>query len=149
MNHAIRVLQRLTGLGSKPAECGADAGPERVAAKEEPSKPTAAAQRANISFSFHLWVGVLPTEHPRKHAPFLCPLLQSLMPRTKLLRTPAVERMLVQPGADCIMSLDAVLAYFDVTWPVWGYALSLVIYLLIVHGLTFIGLCRLAYKERR
>jgi hypothetical protein len=71
------------------------------------------------------------------------------MPRTKLLRTPAVERMLVQPGADCIMSLDAVLAYFDVTWPVWGYALSLVIYLLIVHGLTFIGLCRLAYKERR
>ncbi|KAI8475784.1 MAG: hypothetical protein J3K34DRAFT_517194 [Monoraphidium minutum] len=75
--------------------------------------------------------------------------LQSLMPNTSMLRSSAVERMLLRPGPDCIMNLDAILDYFGVNYEVWVYAIALLVYLLVIHGLTFWGLLRLASKERR
>lgn len=71
------------------------------------------------------------------------------MPNTQLLRTRAVENMLLHPGDDCVLDLDAVLVYFGVNYEVWVYALAILVYLLVIHGLSFWGLLRLASKERR
>jgi hypothetical protein len=71
------------------------------------------------------------------------------MPRTRLLSTPAVERMFLAPGADCVLDLDAVLRYWGVSSPVWVYALAILAYLMVVHALSVWALLSLARKERR
>lgn len=81
--------------------------------------------------------------------PELVSTLQALMPRTALLRSKAVEKMLTHPGDDCVMDLNAVLDYFGVSQPVWVYGLAILAYLLVVHAATFCGLLMLAKKERR
>lgn len=81
--------------------------------------------------------------------PELVGFLQSLMPNSKMLRSTAVEGMLLRPGQDCILNLDAILDYFGTTRPLWVYTLALVCYLLGFHALTFWGLLRLMRKERR
>ncbi|GBF91578.1 hypothetical protein Rsub_04318 [Raphidocelis subcapitata] len=81
--------------------------------------------------------------------PELVGFLESLMPNARLLRTSAVQSMLLRPGDDCVLNLNAVLDYFGTTRPLWVYSLALVCYLLGVHALTFWGLLRLARKERR
>lgn len=76
--------------------------------------------------------------------------IQRLMPNTRLLRTPAVRNMLVSPGPDCVLNLDAVLDYFGVnSSPLWVYVLALVAYLAVVHVLSYLALRQLARKERR
>jgi hypothetical protein len=82
-------------------------------------------------------------------SPQLITLLQSLMPNTRLVRSPAVKQLLTHPGDECVLNLSAVLDYYGATLPVWAYGLILVMYLMTVYGLTLFGLLSLARKERR
>ncbi len=81
--------------------------------------------------------------------PSLVKTMQQLMPSSALLRSSAVERMLLRPGDDCVMDMNAVTSYFGINQEVWVYALALVAYLMVVHAMTFVGLLMLARKERR
>lgn len=47
------------------------------------------------------------------------------------------------------MDMDAALSYYGMTQPTWTYLLALVMYLMVVHASTFLGLLLLARKERR
>jgi len=55
----------------------------------------------------------------------------------------------MRPGPSCVMDLEAVLDYFGIRSEIWVYGMALVLYLLVVHAMTFVGLCMLARKERR
>lgn len=81
--------------------------------------------------------------------PSMVATLQRLMPNTGMLRSTAVQNMLMHPGKDCVMDLTAVLDYFGITYPIWGYVIALLLYLLLVHAMTIAALLMLARKERR
>ncbi|KAI8463050.1 MAG: P-loop containing nucleoside triphosphate hydrolase protein [Monoraphidium minutum] len=75
--------------------------------------------------------------------------MRQMLPNTPQLRTSVFDRTLLAPGQGCVMDMDAVLEYLDMTSPVWVYLLSLAAYLVVMHGLTYLGLLLLARKERR
>jgi hypothetical protein len=82
-------------------------------------------------------------------APDLVGTLQALLPATPLLRSSAVTRMAAAPGKGCVVNLDAVLDYFDVRHSAVVYIAILMLYLGVMHVLTYGALLLLAKKERR
>jgi hypothetical protein len=77
-------------------------------------------------------------------------LLQQLMPNTATLRSSAFLRMVEQPGEDCILDPQALVEYFGAdSVRDWMNPVCLLVYLVVLHILTFLGLVLLARKERR
>jgi len=66
-----------------------------------------------------------------------------------MVKSAAVQRMATQPGKNCVVSLDAVLDYFDVRHSAAVYIAILCLYLGVMHLITYGALIVLAKKERR
>jgi hypothetical protein len=81
--------------------------------------------------------------------PDLVATLKLLLPTASPARVRAATAALENPGPDCRMDFDAVLDYFRLDWPVWGYLVALLLYAAAVHGATYLALLLLARKERR
>jgi hypothetical protein len=82
-------------------------------------------------------------------APSIAGFLPEFLPNTPAIRTPLVSRAINNPGADCTVDMDTVLAYFSLFRPFWQTCVILVAYLVILHLATFGGLLQLTKKERR
>ncbi|KAG1665475.1 hypothetical protein FOA52_007607 [Chlamydomonas sp. UWO 241] len=63
-----------------------------------------------------------------------------LLPNNQILRSPAVQRLITEPGPECAISGSSILEYFDATQPSWLLFTCLAAYLLIMHALSFVAL---------
>jgi hypothetical protein len=75
--------------------------------------------------------------------------LQTLLPATAALRSTAVLQMAARAGTGCVVDLEAVLDYFDVTLSAGSYIAVLALYLWVMHVITYGALLLLARRERR
>jgi len=53
------------------------------------------------------------------------------------------------PGADCKIDPKAVLGFFSITWPWHSYVGALLVYLAVLHILTYVAILILHRQERR
>lgn len=82
-------------------------------------------------------------------APSISGFLPQFLPNTPILRSPASLRMIEAPGAGCVVQLDSILTYFNLSRPFWMTCVILLGYLGVLHIATFIGLMQLTKKEKR
>ena len=77
-------------------------------------------------------------------------LMQQLMPNSPMLRSSAFIRTVEQPGENCILDPQALVEYFGATEVKdWMNPVCLLVYLVVLHVVTYLGLVLLARKERR
>lgn len=59
------------------------------------------------------------------------------------------QELLMSPPPNCVLDTSAVLSFFSVAWPWWGYAIALGIYLVVAHALSFLAVVLLSGREKR
>jgi hypothetical protein len=75
--------------------------------------------------------------------------LQKLLPATPALRSGALMQMATRPNKACVIDMEAVLDYFGISMAPASYLSILVLYLWVMHVITYAALLFLARKERR
>jgi hypothetical protein len=58
----------------------------------------------------------------------------------QILRNPAVQRLVLDPGPECDIPGSVILTYFEATSPSWLLVSCLGFYLLIIHAASFVAL---------